>query len=291
MQLKEVGPGKFFACVTRPAGAADAFPFRVTFSNMDVVDCRKDRFTVLRHRHPDYEIIVVRKGSYRCRINGITVDAPAPSIVILKPGDHHEDQCEKPVMFHAITVRIVPGPQPDESANILGEIGAEAQVVADRTGVFSALADRMGEEGQRNDPFAVGVLDALAFEFVWEMLRAVPRALIDPKLLGGITRHAFALELHQLFARHLHHHLGLRAMAKELAVSERTLSARCRSEFKTSPTRLFMRHKMDRARILLAQTSLSIGEISSYLGFENPYHFSTAYKRLHGVPPTQHRAR
>ncbi len=80
-------------------------------------------------------------------------------------------------------------------------------------------------------------------------------------------------------------------MAKALGMSERSLSNRCRSLFGNSPTRMFVKYKLERARILVAQTDLTMAHISKHLGFENPYHFSKVYKRVHGVAPTQHRLR
>ena len=84
-------------------------------------------------------------------------------------------------------------------------------------------------------------------------------------------------------------HLGLGEMAAALGMSERTLTARCRAAFASSPTRLYVHHKMEHARLLLAQTDLPIKELSAHLGFVNPYHFSTVYKRVHGTTPTAHR--
>ncbi|MBA2480285.1 MAG: helix-turn-helix domain-containing protein [Planctomycetes bacterium] len=290
MDVREVGPGKYFGAIVRPPGAAEAFPFHVRFRELHLVESRTQLFVVRAHRHDHFEFVLVDEGPYHCRINGELVAVATRSLVMLKPGDRHEDQCQGPVRLYALTLSVLPGSEPDRSADILAVGGPpEQQVIGDERGLFADIIRRIESAGSGSDPFSGGTMDALCCEFIWAVLRALPRAAIEPGLLAAFTRNAFGIELNRLFARHLHHHIGLSDMATELGMSERTLSARCRTELGASPTKLFVRHQMERAHVLLAQTDLPIAEISAHLGFENPYHFSTVYKRVHGVAPTKHR--
>ena len=124
-------------------------------------------------------------------------------------------------------------------------------------------------------------------EFVWELARLLPREALATQLVAGIAQHDFANDLVALCDRHRAASLGLSEMAAALGLTERTLSTHCQAAFGCSPTRLFVRRKMEHARHLLIQTDLPLKEISAFLGFENPYHFSTVYKRVHGVPPSK----
>lgn len=286
--LSEVAPGKFFATVGRPSGVEN-FPFRVVFEEVDVVDARRSHLA-RSHRHDDYEVIVVDGGAYHFRINQRGGQVHRTGLLVLKPGDWHEDLCEGAVMFFAMRFRVLPGPTPARSANIFATGAPEsAQIVATSDGACHRLAHRIYAAGRRADPFTGHLLDALAMEFVWELARVLPQAALAPQLLAGIAQHGFASDLLALCERHLGAQLGLREMAAGLGLSERTLSARCRTAFGCSPTRLFVRRKMEHARNLLIQTDLPVKEISAFLGFENPYHFSTVYKRVHGEPPSKAR--
>ncbi len=291
MELRQIAPGVRFQRVVRPLGARSALPFRISFEHADLVEVRGDeRHQVAVHQHPHYEIIVVLDGVYGCRINGSDVTMSAGGLVVLKPDDHHEDTASGDLRFAALEIRVLPGATPQRSAMLFtAGIAPADQAIRTPAGPFADLALRMVAEAGRVDAFTGHVLDTLAAEAVWMLVRSMPREVIDPQLLTGADEHEFGNRLHQLFDERLGEQLGLREMARALGLSERTLTARCRAAFATSPTRLFVRHQMAAARTLLIHTALPIKDISAYLGFENPYHFSTVYKRVYGVAPTRAR--
>jgi YesN/AraC family two-component response regulator len=51
----------------------------------------------------------------------------------------------------------------------------------------------------------------------------------------------------------------------------------------------FIRLKVDKSKELLRETSMSIGEISSYLSFDTPNYFSKTFKKITGYTPTTYR--
>ena len=60
----------------------------------------------------------------------------------------------------------------------------------------------------------------------------------------------------------------------------------------TTGTTLWKYHcgvRIEKARRLLATTTLSVGEISESLGFESPYYFCNAFKKQTGVAPSKYR--
>ena len=289
MELTEIASGRFFAHLTRPIGVPSSQPFRVRFEAVSVVDARSGHI-VSAHRHPHYELLYVDAGTYRAVINQGEISAEAGHLVVLKPGDHHADLCERPVRLRAVRLRADPGPAPEESRNLFAaDLAPSAQVIEDRDQTISDLITRLIDEAAAHRRFAAEILDCVATELMWSILRRLPSEALEADLAAGSSDRGFAAELQRLFTSKQGANLGLHDLAAALGLSERTLSARCRSLFGQSPTRLFVRHKMDQARVLVAQTDIPIKEISAYFGFENPYHFSTVYKRVHGVAPSAHR--
>lgn len=289
MDLFEIAPGKFFRHVSRPIGAPEVFPFHALFECVDIVDGRNGH-TARPHEHHHYEVILVEAGRYRFALNLQPGVIGPGQVLVCKPGDLHEDTADEPVRFRAVRFRLLPGPQAGRSLSLfIDRPPLSAQVFPDAGGQLMELTQRLCSEAVAGGRFAAPRLDLLAAEFAWAIARGMTDAHLNPRLLEAMPGHGFIGQLQQLFESHLGETLGLRDMAAALDMSERTLTARCRAAFGSSPTRLFVKHKMERARLLLVQTDLPVKEISAHLGFENPYHFSTVYKRVHGVAPTAHR--
>lgn len=52
-----------------------------------------------------------------------------------------------------------------------------------------------------------------------------------------------------------------------------------------SPYQYIMRQRIERAKLLLANTTLSVGQVAREVGFASPSHFSHQFRRLVGVSP------
>jgi len=289
MELTEIASGKFFRHLPRPIGAAAAPPFRVRYETIDLVDARTGHHAA-PHIHPHYEIFVIDAGTYLAAINDVAITATPGQVVVVKAGDLHTDFCPDPVRFRVLRLRVEPGPDSKRSAALFAEGAAPVtQVIADHDRALANLADRLVEEAASYRRFAAEMLDLLAAECVWTLLRRLPTERMAAPLADTMQARGFASELQRVFELHVGDNLSLRELAQAMGLSERTSTARRRSQLADSPTRLFVRHKREQARILLAQTDLPIKELSAHFGYENPYHFSTVYKRVHGVAPTTHR--
>ncbi len=287
--LRELQPGKFFESVARPPMAQPALPYRIEFGHVHVVDARNGHHAN-PHLHLHYECILVVGGTYRCTVNQVELTVESGGVLIISPGDWHRDTCYERVFFYALALHVQPGPQANQSANLLrDDLPSAHKVLRATDGTLHTLVERMRDEGRCGDPFTVPLLDSLAQEFAWRLLRQLPPAYLDQRILGGMELHGFGSQLLALCNRHVANPLSPTTMAAELGMPERTLNQRCQTAFGTSPAKLFVRYRMERARMLLVQTDLPIKAIAECLGFKNPYHFSTVYKRVHGVPPTLHR--
>lgn len=56
-----------------------------------------------------------------------------------------------------------------------------------------------------------------------------------------------------------------------------------------SPAEFIVRQRMTRARILLANPTLSVKEIAAMCGYPDPLHFSRAFRQADGLSPSQYR--
>lgn len=78
-------------------------------------------------------------------------------------------------------------------------------------------------------------------------------------------------------------------LAKELRISERTLSELFKKETGMTVREYLSELRIKNAKRLLNTTKISVKELAFSLGFENQYYFSNFFKRKTGVSPTEYR--
>jgi AraC family transcriptional regulator of arabinose operon len=90
------------------------------------------------------------------------------------------------------------------------------------------------------------------------------------------------------------HGLGLRSLAGAAAACSVSEAHLCRLFHRydvVSPYQLLVRLKMARAAALLLNRRLLVRDIGRQVGYEDPYHFSKAFKRVYGLSPQAFRSR
>ena len=120
----------------------------------------------------------------------------------------------------------------------------------------------------------------------WQIIRLLPIDMLSNDILEDAESTNFKKKLELIFQQHIHESLSLHQMAACLYVTPRTLSNYCHQFLGISPVRAFMKFKMEHAMQLISQTTMSIKEISEYLGFTNQYHFSKVFKRTYFTAPS-----
>jgi transcriptional regulator GlxA family with amidase domain len=78
-------------------------------------------------------------------------------------------------------------------------------------------------------------------------------------------------------------------LAQLAGVSLRQLERLFASHLGTTIHRRYVQVRLEHAKVLLRQTTISVGEIALATGFSAPMHFSRSYRRHFGVSPTQER--
>jgi transcriptional regulator GlxA family with amidase domain len=76
------------------------------------------------------------------------------------------------------------------------------------------------------------------------------------------------------------------ALARQAGLSAPQLTRRFRAAVGCPPARFVIQCRLDRARSLLRETGLSVGQVAEALGYEDIFFFSRQYKQFMGQPPT-----
>ncbi len=84
---------------------------------------------------------------------------------------------------------------------------------------------------------------------------------------------------------------GIDTVAHECDLSEPYICRIFRKYHNTPPYKYLIKCKMSHAASLLLGDDLLVKEISARVGFDDPYHFSKAFKKYYGVSPDKFRER
>lgn len=262
---------------------------RPVLSTFNLVTIRKPHVFPL-HQHFNYQLIFIKQGRYRCTINHVPLKLKAGDILVVKPGDWHEDHCLPPLRYCAMNFQLDSG-RSGSSHDILfrERIVPASQVLRGSNTELWEVIERMQRESERHDDVVANLENALLLELFWKLVRAIPRDLLSPVFLQRSEAQAFGERLRRLFDDSVETKLTAISVASALGVSVRTLTNRCGEVLGMAPMKAYMHHKMGHAARLIVQSTLPIKDISFRLGFQNPYHFSRVFRRHLGVAPSAYR--
>ncbi|MBU4198812.1 MAG: AraC family transcriptional regulator [Verrucomicrobia bacterium] len=258
---------------------------RPVFARMAIAEMTKPG-VVSRHQHLGYEVIFVDQGLYRCRHNETDLTLGRNELLIVKPGDWHTD------IFNGKYLRYL-----GLGFNLHVVSGMPVSIFRDNTPVarqhfivnradFLPLIEKIGQEARIGDFVAVHIQDAIVLEFFYRMVRVIPSDILSDCFVATSREASFLARIYSVINERLTRKLRVDELASALGVSESSLAHKCQAMLHCSPARLFQQVKMDRAMQMLKSTDMLVKEVGAYLGFDNPFQFSRAFKKAFGKSPS-----
>lgn len=166
-----------------------------------------------------------------------------------------------------------------------------------RGGVFSIDRNRYTSSGGTapidmmlhliSQQHSLEVAASIADQFLCERIRHPDEKQRVPlqHLLGHRSQKLIAAV--ELMEANLKEPIKQKELADYVGLSRRQLERLFRKHLASTPSRYYLKLRLDRARKLLQQSGLSILEISSVCGFMSSSHFSKSYKEHFGYSPSQ----
>jgi AraC-like DNA-binding protein len=240
-----------------------------------------------RHQHLNYELLIPVAGRYRCRLNGEPLVLRRSEVLLVKPGDWHEDQLDAGVRYWAIQFSLTAlGLAPGANCFRPG-LPAQSQICAPVATSLQSLLGRLREEHERTDLIAMLVQDALLGEIIGLITRTFDPRVLAPQLLEAAEAQSFPVRLERWCFSRLQEPCRVAEMAAAFSLSTTAFTRRCRALLGRPPAKVFADLRLARAHALLLGSGMSVSEIADYLGYRNPFHFSRAFRRRYGVPPSR----
>ncbi len=133
------------------------------------------------------------------------------------------------------------------------------------------------------------VAASVAEQFIYNRLRGSesPQRLAASERMN--MRHPRLRRLLQFMDSHLHERLDIAAIAGAEKISERELRRLFRTHLDDSPQDYHRTLRLEKARLMLRQTDLSVTDIASGCGFASSSDFSRAFRRKFGCKPVDDR--
>lgn len=126
----------------------------------------------------------------------------------------------------------------------------------------------------------------VADQMVYSSPRGQAAAQRMSMAVGGVRNSKLALVL-QIMQNNIEDPLTPDEIAEVVGVSIRQMERLFAKHLGLSPKRYYLQMRLDKARELLRQTSLSVTEICVACGFRSPSHFSKSYRAAFNVAPSQ----
>ena len=243
----------------------------------------KRKMTISRHQHFSFELLYLVSGSYKYQHNELSLELKGGEGALIRPGDWHTDFLSRNTVYMAVNFVLRP------DAVLQGDTDVRLLRYKDNDKLISGILTKLLSENSNMDAFSSHLRESYALELFWQIMRKLPREVIGGELFENEESCNFREELQSLSLANIHNFLTLDEIASRLHITPRTLNNRCRAYLLMSPVKAFLKVKLDYSMKLVNQTTMSIKEISEYLGFKNPYHFSIAFKRFFRYSPESFR--
>ncbi|WP_203140953.1 choline metabolism transcriptional regulator GbdR [Marinobacter mangrovi] len=132
--------------------------------------------------------------------------------------------------------------------------------------------------------------NAICDMFVCDRVRPDNETQRTPLRRLLVTAQPKLAEVTELMDANIEEPIELEELASFVGISRRQLERLFLKHFNCTPSRYYLKLRLDRARQLLKQTTYSIIEVASMCGFVSAPHFSRCYRKYIGISPKEERA-
>lgn len=131
---------------------------------------------------------------------------------------------------------------------------------------------------------------AICDMFLWDRVRPDNEQQRTPLRRLLTTAQPKLAEVTELMEANIEEPIELEELASYVGISRRQLERLFLKHLNCTPSRYYLKLRLDRARQLLKQTTCSIIEVASMCGFVSAPHFSRCYRKYIGISPKEERA-
>jgi AraC family transcriptional regulator len=151
-----------------------------------------------------------------------------------------------------------------------------------------AIADQIRHEVAAQQPNGRQYVETLAQALSVHLVRRYGRVRVERVRPGGLSPSQLRLATSYI-QEHLGTELPLAAIAKAAGLSPFHFARRFKQATGLAPHQYVVRHRLERARQMLAGTPLTLADVALQSGFCDQSHFTAHFRRQFGITPRRFR--
>lgn len=245
------------------------------------------------HVHSFFEVCYVLKGEGVFRIHEQTFAVSKGDLFIARPNERHEiiASAKDPLGIHFWAYSLVPPNQTknhDLSRLFSAFLESSTSLIHMQQETASILDSLTREVSQKDIGFAF-IIEGLVKQLLIATARASTQNLASSRLPERRHQDTVVETIDRYLRDNYSEPLRLREIAAQIHLSERHMSRLFKSATGKSIKHYATELKIDIAKQLLLDKSLSISDVAYATGYQDVRHFSTMFRQQTGSSPSQYR--
>lgn len=238
-----------------------------------------------RERHDDWLLLYCVDGRAELEAQGRVHGVEAGDLLMLPCGTPHAYRADADTPWTIYWVHFLG----EEAGVFMDNIVNPAASPVLSVGVRSALVSGFRKTIELMDGASGNSIEA--FIHAGSHLRQMLTFLIltSSGAVQNASDRKFLENVDAMMQNHIDGHLTLEELARQASMSKYHFAKKYSTLAKQSPIDRFIRLKMQKACRLLDTSTAHIDEIGARLGYDDPYYFSRAFKKIQGCSPRQYR--
>lgn len=248
--------------------------------------CARIEASIKPHAHAEYEFHYVLSGRGQFEFGGKQVAVREGSFFYTKPNVLHRMEIlerGQSVLQYIALVRLNDPVMRKDLTHRMRE-GAVWQIGNRNRFFWHQLAQRL--EGDADSPFNRRYVDRQLAAWIYQRIEECDAAA------GGAGRTpSKVLKMLEFLHRSVNRPVRLDDVAEAAGVAAAYANRLFKATCGVTPMRYLNDLRMRHARRILEDTAVAVHEVAAQVGFEDPFHFSRAFRSWSGLSPTDWRER
>ena len=242
-----------------------------------------------RHMHSFYELHYIAGGHGRLILDDAEYELTEGKLFLLAPKVNHAQFNDKSDCMEEYCFSFEVRPKKSQTDSKIGDLffGSDVYICDDKRGIGELFLQLRQELHDREISYITAskaILERILILTARDLLSETPEASAERSLPDD--RRALLMDEAFLFS---YRTLTLDGLARLLNISPRHTERLIYEKYGESFVKMRMQSRLNAAAGMLDNKELTLSEIAERCGFSSYIHFSSAFKKAFGMPPSEYR--